>query len=75
MKFSELPRRYRLLPIPEKAKLVLWQEDLSKRFNWAYTNEGAEFWLKCHKAMDESELPELKKVVKKFGKIEGISYL
>lgn len=65
MKWSELPQEYRDLEIPEVAKKGnLIAEDIDKRLWWKVTNEGYNFWNKCHLAKTIAELPPLPEKMK-----------
>lgn len=61
MKWSELPKEYQDLEIPEIAKkrFIFEKDYISHKFNWSKTNEGSDFWEQCADAETIDDLPTL----------------
>lgn len=64
MKWSELPKEYRDLEIPEEAKNDPYDFDsdyLRYKFNWSKSNQGSIFWQECRYAKSIDDLPPIPK--------------
>jgi hypothetical protein len=64
MKWSELPKEYRDLEIPEEAKNDSYDFDsdyLTYKFNWSKSNQGSIFWQECKYAKSIDDLPPIPK--------------
>lgn len=61
MNISELPEQYKALAEERrKENEANSQSDfLADAFDWTDTPEGAYFWIQCHNADDEADLPSL----------------
>lgn len=61
MNISDLPEKYNKLAKERRdaSNGTTDSDYLSDAFDWPSTPEGAYFWIQCHNADDESELPPL----------------